>query len=91
MKKTWHDWAWEDYLYWQKKDKDKLRRINRLLTDIERHGYKCTGKPEALSEDLSGWWSIRIDQKNRIVFKITGKGENQILEIMQCGSHYRKE
>ena len=48
MKKIWHDEAWEDYVYWQSQDKKTLRKINRLLTDIDRHGYDCTGKPEAL-------------------------------------------
>ncbi|MBP3295594.1 MAG: Txe/YoeB family addiction module toxin [Lachnospiraceae bacterium] len=85
MKKIWHDEAWEEYLYWQTQDKKTLKRINRLLQDIDRNGYKCTGKPEALSGNLAGYWSVRIDDKNRIVFRIMG----DIIEIMQCGSHYR--
>ncbi len=84
MKKIWHDDAWEDYLYWQMQDKRTLRKINRLLVDIDRNGYQSTGKPEALSGNLSGWWSVRIDEKNRIVFRIAGKQ----IEILQCGSHY---
>ena len=89
MKKTWHDSAWEEYLYWQTQDKRALRRVNRLITDIERNGYSSVGKPEALKGNLAGWWSVRIDDKNRIVFKITGDVENQVMEIPQCGSHYR--
>ena len=85
MRKIWHDEAWEDYLYWQTQDKKTLKKINRLLADIERNGYNCTGKPEPLKFDKSGFWSVRIDDKNRIVFRIT---EN-MLEIAQCGSHYR--
>jgi len=85
MKKTWHDDAWEDYLYWQTQDKKTIRKINRLLQDIERNGYQCIGKPEPLSGNLSGYWSVRIDEKNRIVFTITKLG----IEILQCGSHYR--
>lgn len=85
MKKIWHDGAWEEYLYWQTQDKKTLKRINRLLQDIDRNGYKCTGKPEALSDNLAGYWSVRIDDKNRIVFRIIG----DTIEIMQCGSHYR--
>jgi toxin YoeB len=81
----WHDEAWEDYLNWQKEDKKTLKRINKLLQDIERNGYKGIGKPKPLGEDLSGFWSVRIDDKNRIVFRI----ENGKLEIIQCGSHYR--
>lgn len=80
----WHDEAWEDYLYWEAQDKKYLRKINRLLKDIGRNGYNCTGKPETLSGNLAGFWSVRIDGKNRIVFRI----ENGILEIVECGSHY---
>ena len=84
MRKLWDDHAWEEYLYWQTHDKKILKKIHRLLTDIDRNGYECTGKPEPLSGNLSGYWSVRIDEKNRIVFRIF---ENSI-EIIQCGSHY---
>lgn len=86
MRKTWEDRAWEEYLEWQTKDKKILKKINRLLTDIDRNGYKCIGKPEPLCENLSGYWSVRIDDKNRIVFRIV---DNNV-EIIQCGSHYGK-
>ena len=85
MNKLWHEEAWEDYLYWQTQDKKTLRRINKLLQDIERNGYNGIGKPEPLKYDLSGYWSVQIDEKNRIVFRI----EDDTLEIWQCGSHYR--
>ena len=85
MIKKWHDEAWEDYLYWQGQDKKTLRKINRLIRDIERNGYNSTGKPEPLKDNLSGYWSVRIDESNRIVFRISGDE----LEILQCGSHYR--
>ena len=85
MHKLWHDDAWEEYLYWQTQDRKTLKKINHLIKDIERNGYESEGKPEALSGDLSGFWSVRIDKKNRIVFRI----ENDELEIAQCGSHYR--
>ena len=84
MKKMWHDKAWDDYQYWQKQDKRTLRKINNLLKDIDRNGYECTGQPEPLSGDLTGYWSVRIDKENRIVFRI----ENDILEIAQCKTHY---
>ena len=77
--------AWNDYVYWQTQDKRTLKKINKLLNDIDRNGYKCTGKPEPLIGNLAGYWSVRIDEKNRIVFRI--EGDN--LEIMQCGKHYR--
>ena len=84
MKILWQEAAWEEYLYWQLQDKKTLKRINKLLMDINRNGYQCIGKPEPLKGDLSGYWSVRIDEKNRIVFRITEKN----IEIMQCGSHY---
>lgn len=86
MIKLWHDSAWQDYLYWQTQDKKTLKRINLLIKDIERNGYNGgLGKTEPLKGDLSGFWSKRIDDKNRIVFRII----NDRLEIAQCGSHYR--
>jgi toxin YoeB len=85
MIKLWHDMAWDDYIYWQNEDKKTLRRINKLLQDIERNGYNGVGKPEPLKHDLQGFWSVRIDEANRIVFRIV----NEKLEILQCGSHYR--
>lgn len=85
MRILWHDDAWEDYLYWQTQDKRTLKKINSLIKDIDRNGYSCLGKPEALTGDLSGFWSVKIDEKNRIVFCLN---EGNI-EIMQCGSHYR--
>jgi toxin YoeB len=84
MNKLWHDEAWDAYLYWQTQDKKTLKRIHKLLQDIERNGYRGIGKPEPLKHDLQGFWSVAIDDKNRIVFRI--KGSN--LEIWQCGSHY---
>ena len=54
MRKVWHDEAWRDYLYWQTQDKKTLKKINRLLNDIDRNGYQCMGKPEPLSGDLAG-------------------------------------
>lgn len=85
MRKLWQENAWEEYLYWQTQDKKTLKRINRLLVNIDRNGYNCIEKPKPLGENLSGYWSVRIDEKNRIVFRIEG-GD---LEIYQCGSHYR--
>ena len=85
MQIVWSEEDWEDYLTWQARDKKTLRRINRLITDIKRNGYGCIGKPEPLKGYLSGYWSVRIDDKNRIVFRIN----KSRLEIWQCGSHYR--
>ena len=85
MDKISQDAAWTDYLFWQTQDKRTLKKINRLIQDIDRNGYQCQGQPEPLKGDLSGFWSVRIDEKNRIVFRIV---DNRI-EIAQCGSHYR--
>ena len=76
--------AWEDYLYWQTRDKKILKRINQLLQDIERNGYNGIGKPEPLRGDLSGFWSRRIDDEHRIVYRVT---EDRV-EIIQCRGHY---
>ena len=85
MRKLWLDEAWEEYLQWQRRAKKTLKRINKLLTDIDRNGYQCIGKPEPLSGNLAGYWSVRIDEKNRIVFRI----DKDSIEIVQCGTHYR--
>lgn len=84
MQKIWHDEAWEEYLYWQTQDKKTLKKINNLLKDIDRNGYDCTGKPEPLRGNWTGFYSVRIDEKNRLIFQISG----DTLEIVQCGSHY---
>ena len=76
--------AWEDFSYWFNGDRKTLKKIMRLLEDIKRNGYQGIGKPEPLTGDLSGYWSRRIDDKNRIVYKMNG----DIAEITQCGSHY---
>lgn len=85
MNKAWQDDAWEDYLYWQTQDKKTLKKINQLLKDIDRNVYDGLGKPEPLVGNLAGYWSRRIDDKNRIVYKVE---DNQII-IVQCGSHYK--
>ncbi|MDR2606278.1 MAG: Txe/YoeB family addiction module toxin [Oscillospiraceae bacterium] len=84
MRKLWTDTAWDDYIYWQTQDKKTLRRINLLLKDIERNGNAGIGKAEALKGDLSGWWSRRIDDKNRLVYRLVGGG----VEVAQCCGHY---
>jgi len=84
MDKIWSDGAWEDYLYWQVQDKKTLRRVNQLLLDIDRNGHKGIGKPEPLKHDKQGYWSRRIDDANRLVYRIV---EDRI-EIAQCRAHY---
>lgn len=84
MKLLWEDSAWEDYCYWQTQDKKTLKRINMLIRDIQRNPFYGIGKPEALKEDLSGWWSRRIDEVNRIVYR----EKNGAIEIISCRDHY---
>lgn len=88
MIKVWSDDAWDDYLYWQTIDKKTLKRVNLLIRDIERNGMaEGIGMPEPLRGNLSGWWSRRIDAKNRIVYRIRGT-ETPRLEIAGCRDHY---
>lgn len=84
MKKIWFDEAWEDYIYWQMQHKKTLKRINMLLKDIERGNFDGIGKPEPLRGDMSGFWSRRIDDVNRLVYRISG----DVMEIVSCKGHY---
>ena len=86
MFKIWFDEAWEDYLYWQAQDKKTLKRVNALLKDIERDNFDGIGKPEALKGELSGFWSRRIDDTNRLIYRI----KDDTLEILSCRGHYEK-
>lgn len=85
MKKIWDDEAWEDYLYWQTQDRKTLKRINLLIQDIDRNEYLGISKPEPLKGNMQGYWSRRIDEANRLVYRING-GK---IEIIQCRTHYQ--
>ncbi|WP_109464147.1 Txe/YoeB family addiction module toxin [Albibacillus kandeliae] len=80
--------AWADYLYWQSADPTVLARLNKLIEECRRHPFTGTGKPEALKGNLSGWWSRRITGEHRLVYRVSGSGEAQDLEIAQCRYHY---
>ena len=84
MKYIFVDESWEDYLYWQKTDKKILKRINRLLKDIARHPYSGVGKPEPLKYKYKGFWSRRITDEHRLIYKYR---EDEIL-IAKCRYHY---
>jgi toxin-antitoxin system, toxin component, Txe/YoeB family len=84
MKKIWFDEAWEEYLYWQMQDKKTIKRINTLLKDIERGYFDGIGKLESLKGNYAGFWSRRIDDSNRLVYRVS----NNILEILSCKGHY---
>jgi toxin YoeB len=80
--------AWEDHRYFQDRDAKLLARLNTLLEECRRHPFTGTGKPEPLGGNLTGWWSRRINVEHRLVYRVTGKGDAQSLEIAQCRYHY---
>lgn len=84
MRLLWEDRAWEDYLYWQTQDKRTLKRINVLIRDIKRTPFEGRGKPEPLRGNLSGYWSRRIDEVNRIVYF----EREDIIYVISCRGHY---
>lgn len=84
MNKAFTDIGWEDYLYWQTENRKTLRKINTLLKDIERNGNEGIGKPEPLTLDLSGFWSRRINQKDRLIYAL----EMDQIIIIACRYHY---
>lgn len=84
MNKAFTDIGWEDYLYWQTEDRKTLRKINTFLKDIERNGNEGIGKPEPLTGDLSGFWSRRINQKDRLIYAL----EMDQIIIIACRYHY---
>ena len=84
MDKIWTDASWEEFEYWMDQDERILTKILQLIKDIDRNGYSGIGHPEPLKGNFAGYWSRRIDEKNRLIYKIEG---DNIL-IIQCGSHY---
>jgi toxin YoeB len=84
MKLVFTSLSWEDFLYWQKNDKQKLKRINELLKDIVRQPYEGIGKPEALRFNYGGFWSRRIDEEHRLIYRVI---EDEI-QIIKCRFHY---
>ena len=84
MRLLWDERAWEQYCYWQKQDRKTLKRINALIKDAQREPYSGIGKPEALRENLSGWWSRRIDDEHRLVYRV----KDGVLVIIACKGHY---
>ena len=86
MKLIFQDEGWDDYLYWQSQDRKVLKKINTLIKECLRTPFTGTGKPEPLKGEFSGWWSRRIDQEHRLIYRATDTG----LEIAQCRYHYTK-
>lgn len=84
MQILWEDRAWDDYIYWQGQDRKTLKRINNIINDIKRNPFYGIGKPEPLKGNLSGYWSRRIDEVNRIVYY----EDDNIIYIIACKGHY---
>lgn len=82
--------AWNEYVYWHRHDKKILRRINILLKDIQNKNYSGVGNPEPLESFLSGLWSRRIDDTNRLVYRIPEFAGEKDIEILQCRGHYKE-
>jgi toxin YoeB len=83
---AWTKEAWKDYIYWQSQDKKTLRRINKIISETQRSPFEGIGKPEPLKENLTGFWSRRIDESNRLVYVV----DNKLLTIISCRYHYEK-
>ena len=84
LKISWNNKAWEEYVKWQSEDKKVVKKINELIKDIERNGNEGIGKPEPLKHEFSGFWSRRITDKHRFIYRIT---EEEII-IIACANHY---
>lgn len=81
---SWTEDAWEDYEYWQRTSKEKVKQIGKLIKAIKRDPFKGIGKPEPLKHDFAGYWSRRIDQEHRLVYEI----QDDAIIIVQCRYHY---
>lgn len=84
MKLTFQTYGWEDYLHWQDHDRKMLRKLNRQIAECQRTPFSGAGKPEPLKGDFAGWWSRRIDQEHRLVYRVA----DDTLLIAQCRYHY---
>ncbi len=88
MKPVFSDQAWGDYQHWVNTNEKIRDRVNELIKQCKRTPFKGTGKPEPLKGDLTGWWSRRISREDRMVYRVSGAGNNQSLEIAQLRFHY---
>ena len=90
MKLYFSEAAWSDYLYWQQTDPSMLARVNELIKDCARSPFAGIGKPEPLAGNFRGWWSRRVSLEHRLIYRVSGTGEAQILEIAACRFHYSR-
>ena len=84
MNEFWHDEAWADYEWWRGQDRKTFLRINQIIRDIERKDDRFTGRPEPLGGDWAGWWGVRIDSENCLVFRFADQG----IVILSCRGHH---
>jgi toxin YoeB len=89
MKLIFSSRSWSDYLFWQENDQNVLTRLNGLIVETMRQPFQGIGKPEPLRNQMAGWWSRRITEEHRLVYRVSGKGEAQSLEIASCRFHYK--
>jgi toxin YoeB len=90
VKLLWTDRAWDDYTHWLNADVKMVKRINELILDTRRHPFQGIGKPEPLRGEMAGWWSRRITEEHRLVYRVSGSGDAQALEIVSCRLHYKR-
>ena len=90
MRLHWTAQGWDDYMHWQGADPKMVERVNELIKEVRRHPFTGLGKPEPLRNDMSGWWARRITREHRLVYRVTGTGEAQALEIAACRFHYER-
>jgi toxin YoeB len=88
VKLCFSDDGWEDYRHWIDNEPKTLKRLNALIEECRRKPFQGTGKPEPLKGELKGWWSRRVTAEDRLVYRVKGAGEEQVLEIIQCRLHY---
>jgi toxin YoeB len=88
VKLIFSDKAWEDYLHWHSTDPRIFQRLNEMIEACKRTPFGGLGKPEPLKGDLAGWWSRRLTEENRLVYRVSGKPPDQALELAQCRFHY---
>lgn len=88
MKVCFSDNGWADYQHWVGNDLKVLQRLNTLIEECRRNPFAGTGKPEPLRENLKGWWSRRLTGEDRLIYRVSGTGKDQMLEVIQCRLHY---
>jgi toxin YoeB len=89
MRIIWSRKSWDEYDYWLRQDMSIALKINDLVRDVRRNPFHGIGKPEPLKSDWHGWWSRRITEEHRLIYRVIGPKGDQQLEIAQCRYHYR--